>query len=277
MNKPRYQVLALDLDGTLTNSKKEVTPVTRAALKRAALAGVKIVLASGRPVMGIWPLARDLEMDRLDGYILAGNGSQVFSCKTGETIYTSAIPHECIAHIERIATQFDVAALCYDDKGVITSRPDDHYVGIEAYNNALPISYVPSLSDAITWAVPKMMVVGQPENLQKCCACAQQFFRDQISVFMSEAYFMECTSLGNSKASGLERLLNHLGLEKDTLMACGDAFNDLPMLEYAGLSVAMGNSYPEVLKACHVVTATNDEDGVARAIYKYIFDEPVPF
>ena len=79
----QYKILVLDIDGTLTNSKKEITPRARAALKRAQEKGIKIVLASGRPTYGIMPVAKELELERYGGYILSFNGGQIINAQTG--------------------------------------------------------------------------------------------------------------------------------------------------------------------------------------------------
>lgn len=276
METLKYRVLALDLDGTLTNSQKQLTPATISALERAARAGVKIVLASGRPVMGIRPLAGQLRLDKLDGYILAANGAQVVSCRTGEAVYTSAVPQDTIAQMEVIARQYGVALLCYDQQGVISDRPDDRYVRLEAFNNGLSVSYEPHMARRITWPTPKLMMVGEPESLAPCARYARKYFGDRLNVFLSERYFLELTSPGISKSSGLEKLLAHLGETREALMACGDGLNDLDMLAYAGLGVAMANAYPEAKAVAKALTTSNDEDGVAQAVYRYLLDEPFP-
>lgn len=276
IERPDYRVLALDLDGTLTDSQKRVTPPTRRALEKAAALGVRIVLTSGRPLMGIKKLADDIDMGCLNGFIIAGNGAQLVKYRTGEMIYTSQIPIECLDRIEEIAAMFDVAALCYDEQGVISARPDDKYVRLEAFNNGLPITCVTNLRERAVLPAPKAMIVGEPDKLARCFECARAFFEGTMHVFMSERFFMECTAMGNSKAHALERLLNYLGEPREALMACGDGLNDLEMLVFAGLGVAMQNSYPEVLEAADAVTASNDQDGVARAIYKYILREEYP-
>ena len=273
MEEITYRVLALDLDGTLTNSQKQVTPATREALKRAAQAGVKIVLASGRPVMGIRPLADQLRLDRLDGYILAANGAQVVSCQSGEAIYTSAVPQDAIAQMEVIARQYGVALLCYDQRGVISDRPDDPYVRREAFNNGLTISYEPHMARRVTWPAPKLMMVGDPQTLAPCARYAQQYFGDRLSVFLSERYFLELSAPGISTSSGPTTLLDHLGESREALMAMGDGLNDLDMLSFAGLGVAMKNACPEAKAAAGALTASNDEDGVAEAVYRYILKE----
>ena len=106
--------------------------------------------------------------------------------------------------------------------------------------------------------------------LGKCERDMQRQFEGRLSVYRSEPYFMEVTPLGIKKDFALGKLLEHLGHTREELMACGDGLNDIPMLAYAGLSVAMENAYPEVKRIAHVLTRSNDEDGVADAVEKYI-------
>ena len=98
----------------------------------------------------------------------------------------------------------------------------------------------------------------------------QEKFNGILNVFLSEPYFMEVTPLGIEKASALQTLLDYLGLTRDDLMAIGDGLNDIPMLKFAGLSIAMENAYEETKQYADDVTLSNDEDGVAAAVEKYI-------
>ena len=94
-----YRVLALDIDGTLTNSKKQITEKTKKAVSAAAAKGVKIVIASGRPVQGIRAFAKELELEKKDGYILSFNGGRLISCRTGEIIHDMKLPLEYLPEI----------------------------------------------------------------------------------------------------------------------------------------------------------------------------------
>ena len=98
----QYKILALDLDGTLTNTDKIITPRTKAALQAAAQKGVCIVLASGRPTVGIEPLAKELELEKYGGCILSYNGGKIIDCKTGETLVQYAFPANLIEPVCKI-------------------------------------------------------------------------------------------------------------------------------------------------------------------------------
>ena len=95
----KYEMLVLDLDGTLTNSRKEITPATKQALIEIQEAGKKVVLASGRPTCGVVPLAKELELDRFGSYILSFNGALIIDCATNKPVYNKTLPREVIAPI----------------------------------------------------------------------------------------------------------------------------------------------------------------------------------
>ena len=154
----RYQALALDLDGTLTNSRKEVTPATRAALGRAMFEGCKVILASGRPLVGIQPVAWALGLPRLGGYILAYNGGQVVDCRTGETLRQDRLDPAQIHRLCAFARQQGVSILTYDRDGIVTEHPEDPFVQKEAGINRIPVQKVPDLAAYVTYPITKMLL-----------------------------------------------------------------------------------------------------------------------
>lgn len=265
-----YRVLALDLDGTLTNSKKVITDKTKTAIKNAIEQDVSIVLASGRPVLGIQRLADELRLSELGGYILAYNGGHIIDCKTGKDIVRRIVPREYYQDICECAHTFGVNALTYDDFGVVAESEDAPYVIKEAYNNTIPIRKVENLQRFVDYDVTKFMIVGEPAKLEPALKCMQSKFKGKLSVFLSEPYFTEIGPLGVEKASALGHLLDYLGTNREHLMACGDGLNDIPMLKYAGFAVAMDNAYPETKAVADYISLSNEEDGVAYAINRFI-------
>ena len=268
MNK--YKLLALDLDGTLTDNKKQVSQVNKEAIQKAQAKGVRIILASGRPVIGIRRIADELDLWNAGGYILAYNGGHIIDCKTGKDLVKKTIPMEYVHEICEVNRHYDVHPLCYNEIGVICENDTDQYVKKEGYNNSIPVIKVDSLESQITKPVVKFMVVGAPDELQEAFGHLQNRLNGKLNLFFSEPYFMEITPPGIEKASALAALLSILSVSRDELIACGDGLNDIPMLEYAGLSAAMGNAYDETKKAADYIAASNEENGVAEVIQKYI-------
>ena len=265
------RMLALDLDGTLTNSAKEITPRTRAALDAAMEKGVTIVLASGRPTVGVRPVADTLGLPERGGCILAYNGGKIVDCRTGETLYQRQFPPELIPAVCAFAAETDTAVLSYDKTGVVSERPEDPWVQREAAINRIPAQKVEHLSDYLDYPVCKLLMTVPPARMAEVEALAQARFGGQIGVFRSCDFFLELVPLGVGKDTSLDAVLRARGLGPEHLMAVGDGMNDLPMIRYAGVGVAMANADPAVkARADYVTAADNDHDGVAEAVEKYI-------
>ena len=264
------KMLALDLDVTLTNSKKEISDKNVEYIHKAQEAGVSIILASGRPVIGIKSVADRLNLWKSGGYILAYNGGQIIDCLKGKDLLKKTIPSEFNHDICEIINRYKVYPLTYNDIGVICENSTDKYVKREAYNNGIDVIKVGSLEREVSEPVVKFMVVGKPEELNKAYNYLKILFEGKLNVFFSEPYFLEITPLGIEKASALENLSNMLGYTSINMMACGDGLNDIPMLQYAGISVAMENAYEETKKYADFISYSNENDGVALAIDKFI-------
>lgn len=266
----KYKAIALDLDGTLLNSKKEISRRNKEIIKKAAKAGVKIILASGRPVPGIVNIAKQLQLHEVGGYILAYNGGMIIDCKTGDVIRRETIPEKYYADIVHCARKYDIATLTYDSHGIITNDENDEHVQLESRINNIPIRQVFHLEEEAQLDPPvKFLCVGDHKTLKKVQAKLEEKLNGAVNIFFSEPFFLEITPQGIEKASSLEILLNELGLERKSLIACGDGYNDIPMMRYAGLSVAMANAQEETKEWADFIAPSNDEDGVAVAIEKY--------
>lgn len=265
-----YKVLALDIDGTLTNSEKKITERTKRAVDAAAERGVKIVIASGRPVQGIREFARELRLEENDGYILSFNGGRLISCRTGEIIHDMKLPLEYLPEIYALSKEYGVNLMSYEGDDLITETPDDKFLAIEARINGLGIKKVDNLVEHINFPINKCLMLGEGNYLAEVEKKVHAALCDRMDVYRSEPYFLEILPKGVDKAKALERLLNMLDSSREELMACGDGFNDLTMIRYAGLGVAMANARDEVKESADYVTCSNDEDGVAAAIERFI-------
>ena len=156
----KYKLLVLDLDGTLTNAKKEITPRNREALIRVQQQGVKLILASGRPTFGIAPLADELRMKEFGGFILSYNGGEIIDWSTGEIVYANVLPDEVIPRLYECATRNQLPILTYDRQYIITEYPDDVYVRKEAFLNKMQIYPSKDFLKDIRLPLPKCLIVG---------------------------------------------------------------------------------------------------------------------
>lgn len=265
-----YKTLALDLDGTLTDSNKRVTPFTKKMLFAAMEKGVNIVLASGRPDVGIRALASELELDKRGGYILAFNGGRVVDCKTNQVVFETFFEKRYCDAVLSVKEKFNgVEVITYSEKEILTENATQYVMEEQRCLNC-PVTEVENLSEHLPPSIIKFLVVGEHERLLPVEEYFKQNFAGKFDVYFSQPFFLEVVPLGVDKASALEKLNLLTGNTKEQLMACGDGKNDMPMLRVAGLSVAMENAHPDVKAMADFVTADNDHEGVGLAVEKFI-------
>ena len=267
-----YKMIVLDLDGTLTNQNKEITPKTKETLMRAQEQGKIVVLASGRPTYGVMPLAEELHLEDYGGYILSFNGGIIMNCKTKEVVFSRQIPAESNGKIIDLAQEHNVSILTYENRTLLTNRPEDQYVQLESRINTLKIipMTIEELKAYVTFSVPKFLMTDDGDYLAMVEPKVKAALGKNFSVYRSDPFFLEILPKGIDKAQSLERLLAVIGVKREEMIACGDGYNDLTMVQYAGLGVAMGNGVLPVRKAADYITLTNEEDGVAHVVEKFM-------
>lgn len=264
-----YKLLVLDLDGTLTNTKKEITPRNKERLIQTQQQGTRLVLASGRPTYGIVPLANQLQMNQFEGYILSYNGGEIIDWKTREILYSNVLPDTAIPQLYECAKRNGLAILTYDEECIITENPEDEYVKKEAFLNKMQIRKTNDFLADIRLPLPKCLIVGEPDKLIAVESELSLLMQGTISVYRSEPYFLELVPPGIDKARSLAVLLEKLNMKKEEMVAIGDGYNDLSMIKFAGLGVAMANAQEPVKKAADYITLSNDEDGVAAVVERF--------
>ena len=261
-----YRVIALDLDGTLTNHEKIVTPKTREALLKAQDDGAIIVLASGRPTYGIEPVAECLELGKRGGYILSYNGGKIVNTKTNEELFSQFLPDYVIPIIYKYAKEKNHALLGYAGNEIITEMPDDQYVKEESRINKMNIRQVDNLLEHLEPHPTKLLMTGDPADMIKAEEDLAELLGSYMDVFRSAPFFLELVPQGIDKAQSLRRLLAKVNLTPEDMIAFGDGYNDLSMLRLAEMGVAMANAAPEVRAEADYITLSNEEDGVAAAL-----------
>lgn len=273
----KYKLLVLDVDGTLLNDEKEITPRTLAALLKVQQMGVHIVLASGRPTYGILPVAKKLELGNYGGYILSYNGGQIINAQNGEVLFERRINPEMLPYLEKKARKSGFTLLTYNEDRIITDHADNVHVQEEALLNGMRIEEETEFSIAIDFAPSKCMLVSDDEQ---ALIGLEEHWRKRLNgtldVFRSERYFLEVVPCSIDKANTLGILMEKLKVKAEEVMAIGDGVCDFSMIQMAGLGVAMGNAQDSVKICADMITASNEEDGVAIAVEKAILSEIRP-
>ena len=266
-----YELLVLDLDGTLTNSQKEITPATREALIRIQEAGKKVVLATGRCDGGVMPQVKELELDRFGSYILTYNGGRLRDCRTGAFICNHPLPPEVIRPIYDLALQYpDVDLACDTDEAVYSGIQANAYTAHEAKVSNLPLVHLEDFPNRLPLPVNALLMTGNPGHIAEIEPQLQKKFEGVISVYRSDPFYLEFMPLGIDKGTSLQVLLDYMHITADQMIACGDSYNDVPMLQVAGLGVAMANAVPEVKEAADFITRSNDEEGILHVIETFL-------
>ena len=268
----KYKVLAFDIDGTLTNSKKEITPGTKAAIMAAMDSGVTVAIATGRPVPGVKEYVKELEFIERGGYVISLNGGIVISCKDNRIISQSLIPMEHYGQICDLAKQYNVTLLTYEGDDVISENPENEFVQIEARINKIKSRAVENIKSYLNFPVPKFLMVANGDYLAKVEPEIKEILSDKLDVYRSEPFFLEIVPKGINKANALSALLNDVGANREELMAFGDGFNDISMIEFAGMGVAMANGNALIKEKADYVALSNDEDGIVSVLEKFVLD-----
>lgn len=264
------KVLVLDIDGTLTNSKKEITQATKNAIWEMAAKGHDLVLASGRPTPGMRAAERELRMEEYGGYLLSFNGAKVIECRTGEVIYQRLLSRALIPSLYRFAKEHSCGLITYLGDTVISAFEPDEYVALEARINGIEIQVVENFVDFVDFDINKCLMTAPANVAPDYERQLRELYKGEASIYRSEPFFIEIMPLNVDKATSLARILEVLGVKREDTICCGDGFNDISMVKYAGVGVAMGNAQKALKEVADYITASNDEDGIVEVIHEFI-------
>jgi len=254
------RLLVSDLDGTLVDKDKNLTPATIAAVDRLRAAGVGFTVISARPMSGIRPL---LEPLGLDGDVAAFNGGIVFR-RDGTIVSHTTIPADIARGVMDMAEGVDTWV--FADDQWYASNGDGPHTRSERRSSAQEPVVVASFDDLLDQADKITFVSDDEAALHALYERVHARYGKDSTVAQSQTYYLDVTALTANKGDGIAALAGALDVDLADTAAIGDQANDLPMLARAGLSIAMGNA-PDAVKAkAHTTTRANDEDGVAHAI-----------
>ena len=272
-------IIALDLDGTLLNSKKELSEGNLAALKKAADAGWEIVPTTGRFYGGMPDFIRGLPFVH---YAITINGAYVEDLLEGNEIYTAEMPYEQAIDIMKYLDKLPVIYDCYMDNDAFMTESLKAKVDEIVENPCIRKMFydlrkpVPELKEFLVnrgQDVQKIQFFTKDANLRLELLEELPKVFENIAVSSSSPQNIEINQAKATKGLALVALAEYLGLDRSKTIAMGDGLNDISMLEEAGIGIAMANGCDEALTAADWVTGHCDEDGVAKAIEKYCFNE----
>ncbi len=279
------RVLGLDLDGTVFDSEKRISPRTMAAMQAAIARGVVVLPATGRPVSGVPKEFLHLEGVR---YALTSNGATVTELATGRRVVELTFDADTAGQVYDIVRRFNSALSIFIDGNSYTSADNmDKMVefsppALRPYlrDSRIPVQDMHAFLRQHAHGIEKFSIL-YPDYPTRDAARAAVLAACDVEATSSLGANLELNAPGVNKGRALVALAETLGYRRENVMACGDSDNDLAMIRMAGLGVAMGNAEPEILAAAAAVTDDNDHDGVAKAIERYILgtlveEPPVP-
>ncbi len=274
-----YRFVAVDVDGTLLNSAHELTERVRRAVSAVRRQDVTVCLATGKLLRSIQPLIDDLE---LAGPHITCNGAVITDLRPPEA-RTPAVPdltwsqplspneiRQALAAIRTHAPDLGVA--WYTTEAIFTDAPYGRLDSILRAYREPTVRHVATLDPQRATLPPpvKLLLTGSPERLARLRADITPLIGETLEVISTTADFLECMSRSVSKGAALRRVTEQLGIPRDEVMALGDGENDISLIESAGMGVAMGNAIPALAQRARMLTASNDADGVALALERFI-------
>lgn len=271
------KLLAIDMDGTLLNEEKHIDTPQREAVQKAIEAGIKVVLCTGRPLFGVLPVYGELELEKynLDEYVILNNGCSLRKTTNWELLDNKEITREDVIYLDKLRKGYnlDLTVSNDDDYFVVGDKANKYTIedGKLVYVDIKPISLEEATSGKHTFF--KSMYLGEEEEIQRFKNDNENLLKDKYDAVLSQIHIFEMLPFGTNKAAALKELAEKLGIKREEIMTIGDGNNDVEMLEFAGIGIAMGNGTESAKKAANYVTDTNENHGVAKAIEKYILSK----
>ncbi|GAA1723814.1 HAD family hydrolase [Aeromicrobium alkaliterrae] len=255
------KLVALDVDGTLVNGRNEMTDAVRETVRAVRDAGIEVVISTGRSVPGVMDTADKLGFD--DGYAIGSNGSLVFTYRPLELL--RAVTFDASEAVRSILERMPDVLVAVEEVGVgyrvNRAFPADELGGTIT---------VQSVDELIGEPVTRVIVRSPEHSTEEFREVVADLGLTDTNYYIGYTAWLDIAPVGTSKASGLDFLTQHLGIEQADVLAIGDGNNDVEMLGWAGLGVAMGQALPEVAAAADEVTGSIDDDGVVDVLRRYL-------
>ncbi len=265
----KYKLLALDVDGTLFNSRREVTEPVRAAIAAAQAKGVMVTISTGR---GFQSAKGVIDLIGAGPYVINYGGAQITDVKSGKVVSATSVPMALLKEAVELARSFSMHIHVYDLDGVFYYDNDNIWAEIYAERSMLSGKAVGDLL-RYEWSTPKALCVGDPEDMKLALPIFAKHFEGRLRVSTSDPRYLEINELSTNKAAALQKLEKLLNIRREEIIAVGDDLIDLEMIEYAGLGVCMANGAAAVKAVAGYIAPSNDEDGVAHVIEKFILKD----
>ncbi len=267
----KYKMIVTDIDGTLVNDEHIIPEGNIKALKEASSKGMCVVLCSGRSKNSVMEITNELGLEQKHTYGAGYHGSVIFNSKTGEVIKNYKIEKTIIKKVLKLTKGFNFIFLIHDDGELYTFKENEYTKKYEERSgDVCTETTYEKLNDMIS----KFIVMGTPEELEKFEKLIPKSMEDECMHFYSSKYLYEFTNKEASKGNALKFLSNKLGIDKKETIGCGDNFNDMTLVEEAGLGVAVSNAVDGLKKVANYVTDRNNSQGaIEEVLNKFVLNK----
>jgi Cof subfamily protein (haloacid dehalogenase superfamily) len=264
----KYKLIAVDVDGTLLNSDDIITETTKEAIAACVAQGVIFTISTGRPIQGVRHLNQQLG---LDSPFITYNGAMVILGNSRTVLYEQKLSADDASRIVRLGEAYGTTILVWADNRLFANELNERTRKYTEITSVTP-NLVKDLTDVTANGVTKLLWYDEIETINRYSIEVLPFLSKNVNIHTSRPMFLEFVDIKASKAIAMAKIGQHYNIKQSEMIAVGDGFNDLSMIEYAGLGVAMGNADNEVKRIADYVTRSNDEDGVAHVINKFILN-----
>lgn len=271
------KLITIDIDDTLVNTAKEITPRVKAALNEATNQGVKVVLATGRPLPGVQAYLDELGLNnQTDQYVVTYNGG-VVQTTAGQPLGGQELSLADYADLRHVADELG-AYMQVETLNTVytTNRTINTYASGENALIRMPLQVTDLADMDPNEHYVKFMFIGEEDEVNAWRDALPQRIKDTYYIVKSTPNFLEFMHKDATKGNGLLALAKALDIDPSETMALGDQQNDVTMIKAAGLGVAMGNAVAEVRENADVITTTQNQDGVGLAVEKWVLGREVP-
>jgi Cof subfamily protein (haloacid dehalogenase superfamily) len=264
------KLIAMDLDGTLNNDEKRITEKTKAALMAAQEKGIRLALASARPSPGLFKERDILRLQDHKGILMSYNGGRIVDAATGNTLFETAMDLQQTKEVLSFLEMLPVTPILDDGKQFYVTDAAGYKVDYECRNNNMVCSEVGNLADFLSFAPVKILMSVLPEELSSIQKQIADFLPEELTVVQTAPFYLEVIPRRINKGQGIRDICAAIGISTEEVIAFGDAANDIPMLQAAGVGVAMGNATEAVKREANYITLSNNEDGIAAALEVFL-------
>lgn len=267
------KLIGVDLDGSLLNSKNQISEGTKKTLIRSMEEGNKLAIITGRDFYAAEFLGKALAFDKYGGLISSSNGAHVYDMKEKKTIINHYLDYNLIKEMIAFGKSLGFDYIIYHKGEILAENDRTHSLEFLSQKNKMPYRIIGNLEYKIDFPLNKLLFSARPEIIEKNIEKFRDKFKKRVNPIHSMPQFLDCMPLGINKGKSILEIADYFSIKHEDTYAFGDEINDMEMIQMAGVGIAMANASNRLKKEADEITLSNDEDGIAYYIEKNLLKE----